>query len=212
MDARHQIVTPSISIIALDSGGPTRQCGDFLFPQVWTLPDARARELGVIPVSATHSCLRRRISRTRRIDTLSAGIGPPLVVVATSRAPSTAQRSSACHPFTGVADFKIQHVSPAGGAVDVTRAQGTPLQIAELVEHEQRVQPRLLMQHAMGLIETARASRSTNRYDADWDYEGVAHAADRAEMAAEDPHRRFIKTHLPLDALVYSPKGNTKSC
>ena len=26
---------------------------------------------------APHSCLSRRISRTRRIDTLSAGIGPP---------------------------------------------------------------------------------------------------------------------------------------
>src|SRR5260370_41563654 len=31
-------------------------------------------------------------------------------------------------------DHWLQHVPPAGGAVDVTRAQGTPLQIAELVE------------------------------------------------------------------------------
>ena len=47
------------------------------------------------------SCLSRRISRTRRIDTLLAGIGPPLVIAVTSRAPSTVQRSSACHPFKG---------------------------------------------------------------------------------------------------------------
>ena len=45
-------------------------------------------------------CFRRRISRTRRIDTLSAGIGPRSSFL-TSRAPSTAQRSSACHPFPG---------------------------------------------------------------------------------------------------------------
>jgi len=56
---------------------------------------------------APHSCFRHKISRTRRIDTLSADIGPPLVMAMTSRAPSTAQRSSACHP-SSVADVKLE--------------------------------------------------------------------------------------------------------
>jgi hypothetical protein len=36
-------------------------------------------------------------------------------------------------------DHRFQHLAPAVGAVHVTRPQGAPLDIAELVEHEQRV-------------------------------------------------------------------------
>ena len=36
-------------------------------------------------------------------------------------------------------DHRLQHRAPAVGAVHVARPQGAPLQIAELVEHEQRV-------------------------------------------------------------------------
>src|SRR6266567_7756605 len=36
-------------------------------------------------------------------------------------------------------DHRLQHVPPAVSAVNVSRTQGAPLQIAELVEHEQRV-------------------------------------------------------------------------
>src|ERR1044071_2609027 len=50
-------------------------------------------------------CFRRRISRTRRIDTLSAGIGPPLVVPDEQR---TVHRPAVerLPPLTGVADFR----------------------------------------------------------------------------------------------------------
>jgi hypothetical protein len=67
---------------------------------------------------APHSCLRRRISRTRRIGTLSAGVGPLLDVPSTSRGPSNAQRSSACHPLhpggrlqIGMAEIKSESVA-----------------------------------------------------------------------------------------------------
>src|SRR6185312_14722584 len=62
-------------------------------------------------------CFRRRISRTRRIDTLSAGIGPPRSLFLTSRAPCTAQRSSARHPsrggrlHSGMAEIKSESVA-----------------------------------------------------------------------------------------------------
>src|SRR5882762_4410289 len=36
-------------------------------------------------------------------------------------------------------DYRLQHFAPAGGAVDVARPQSAPLQIAELVEHKERV-------------------------------------------------------------------------
>ena len=43
------------------------------------------------------------------------------------------------HSATVAGDHRLQHFSPAGGAVHVARAQGAPLQIAKLVEHEQRM-------------------------------------------------------------------------
>ena len=36
-------------------------------------------------------------------------------------------------------DHRVQHIAPFMGAVHVARTQGATLQIAELVEHEQRV-------------------------------------------------------------------------
>ena len=45
-----------------------------------TVLRARLSERAIGRSLAPPSCFRRRISRTRRIDTLSAGIGPPLVV------------------------------------------------------------------------------------------------------------------------------------
>src|SRR5689334_3692071 len=52
-------------------------------------------------------CFRRRISRTRRIDTLSAGIGPPLVVPDEQ---SAVHRPAVEHlpPPTRVADFRSE--------------------------------------------------------------------------------------------------------
>jgi hypothetical protein len=50
---------------------------------------------------APHSCLRRRISRTRRIDTLSAGIGSPTRHGFDEHRSPPAQRSSDRHPFPG---------------------------------------------------------------------------------------------------------------
>src|SRR5690242_1723248 len=52
-------------------------------------------------------CFRRRISRTRRIDTLSAGIGPPLVVPDEQ---SAVHRPAVKHlpPPTRVADFRSE--------------------------------------------------------------------------------------------------------
>src|SRR3954447_6638977 len=52
-------------------------------------------------------CFRRRISRTRRIDTLSAGIGSPLVVPDEQ---SAVHRPAVEHlpPLTGVADFRSE--------------------------------------------------------------------------------------------------------
>src|SRR3954470_3008948 len=52
-------------------------------------------------------CFRRRISRTRRLDTLSAGIRPPLVV----RDEQSAVHRPAVErlpPLTGVADFRSE--------------------------------------------------------------------------------------------------------
>src|ERR1700694_4208161 len=43
------------------------------------------------------------------------------------------------HRASVTGDHRLQNVPPAGGAVDVSRTQRAPLQIAELVEHEQRV-------------------------------------------------------------------------
>ena len=39
-------------------------------------------------------------------------------------------------------DHRLQHVAPLVGAVHVAGTQGAPFQIAELVEHEQRVKAR----------------------------------------------------------------------
>src|SRR4051812_36034786 len=36
-------------------------------------------------------------------------------------------------------DYRLQHCAPSVGAVHVSRSQRTPLDIAELVEHEQRM-------------------------------------------------------------------------
>jgi len=67
-----------------------------------TVLRAMLRDRAIARSVAPHFVLEAQESRvTRRIDTLSAGIGPSALVVATSRAPSTAQRSSARHPSRG---------------------------------------------------------------------------------------------------------------
>jgi hypothetical protein len=43
------------------------------------------------------------------------------------------------HDAPVAGDHRLQHRAPFGGAVHVARTQRTPLQIAKLVEHEQRV-------------------------------------------------------------------------
>src|SRR4051812_10814631 len=43
------------------------------------------------------------------------------------------------HRVSVAGDHRLQHRTPALGGVDVTRAQGTAFQVAELVDHEQRV-------------------------------------------------------------------------
>jgi hypothetical protein len=77
------------------------------------IPNDRAIARSVAP----HSCLRRRISRTRRIDTLSAGIGSPLVMASTStgalppsgRAITTPSRGGRAQ--IGMAEFKSESVA-----------------------------------------------------------------------------------------------------
>lgn len=39
---------------------------------------------------------------------------------------------------------RLQHILPTVGAVDITGTQGTPFQIAELVENEERVQAEMV--------------------------------------------------------------------
>ena len=65
---------------------------------------------------APHSCLRRRISRTRRIDTLSAGIGSPARHHRDEQRDPPAQRSSDRHPKggrlqIGMAEIKSESVA-----------------------------------------------------------------------------------------------------
>jgi hypothetical protein len=65
---------------------------------------------------APHSYLRRRISRTRRIDTLSAGIGSPARHHRDEQRDPPAQRSSDRHPeggrlHIGMAEIKSESVA-----------------------------------------------------------------------------------------------------
>src|SRR3954451_14608215 len=43
------------------------------------------------------------------------------------------------HDASVTSNYRLQHRAPAIGAMDVARPQHTPLDIAELVEHEQRM-------------------------------------------------------------------------
>jgi len=43
------------------------------------------------------------------------------------------------HFVSIAADYLLQHIPPAIDAVDVAGSQNAPLQIAELIEHEQRM-------------------------------------------------------------------------
>src|SRR4051812_42883622 len=43
------------------------------------------------------------------------------------------------HDASVTCDYRLQHRTPTVGTMDVARSQRTPFDIAELVEHEQRV-------------------------------------------------------------------------
>ena len=70
------------------------------------IPNDRAIARSVAP----HSCLRRKISRTRRIDTLSAGIAPPARHGHDEQQEPPAQRSSERHPKGGQNQFGMAEI------------------------------------------------------------------------------------------------------
>src|SRR4051812_31293392 len=72
---------------------------------------------------APHSCFSRRISRTRRIDTLSAGIGPP------SRPDETADRSPA--------QRSGNTTPPRGGRLQIGLADFSPESPADITSESQ---------------------------------------------------------------------------
>src|SRR5260370_1105633 len=71
------------------------------------IPSDRAIARSVAP----HSCLRRRISRTRRIDTLSAGIGPPARRCRDEQSAEHYPAVERLPPLSGVADFKSESLA-----------------------------------------------------------------------------------------------------
>jgi hypothetical protein len=97
-------------------------------------------------------------------------------------------------PVSG--DNGLQHVAPFMGTVDVAGAQRTTLQVAELVEHEQRVIAGAAEMTVVGrafLLAMGRADGTVRR----------AAALDR--LAADDPAHRGITSEPVRVVHVFIP-------